>query len=146
METYTSGSSFSSPRWQPQLDLTAGIEYGWQARARSADQEGTWTAFNWFVPTVARLPYRLDQNTPNPFNPRTIISFTLAGEGPAQLRVFDIRGRQVWTRELGSLGVGAHRLPWQGVDNNGAALPSGIYFYRLEAGQFSETRKMVLTR
>ncbi len=145
-ETVVGDLLIASATWRPELNLTAGTEYGWQARARSNDQQGTWMAFNWFVPTAVRLPYRLDQNSPNPFNPRTIISFNLAGDGPARLRVFDIRGHQVWTRDVGSLGVGTHQLPWQGVNNTGAALPSGIYFYRLEAGQFSETRKMVLTR
>jgi len=87
---------------------------------------------------------RLSQNRPNPFNPRTEISFELARGGPATLRVFDANGRLVRTLVEGSLQTGPHRAEWDGMDSRGRKATSGVYFYRLTAPGFESAKKMLL--
>jgi hypothetical protein len=87
---------------------------------------------------------RLSQNRPNPFNPRTEISFELARGGPATLRVFDASGRLVRTLVEGSLQTGSHRAEWDGMDSRGRKATSGVYFYRLTAPGFESAKKMLL--
>ncbi|KPJ58469.1 MAG: hypothetical protein AMJ46_14150 [Latescibacteria bacterium DG_63] len=88
----------------------------------------------------------LTQNYPNPFNPYTKITFSLTKPGRVVLRIYSIAGRTVRTL------VDAHREPgsyselWDGRAEDGRELPSGVYFYRLEAGEFMATRKMVLLK
>jgi hypothetical protein len=88
----------------------------------------------------------LAQNYPNPFNPATEISFGLKEPTNVSLRIFDAAGRLVRELAAGPHSAGSHRATWDGRDANGAAVSSGIYFYRLEAGAFSRTRKLVLLR
>ncbi len=88
----------------------------------------------------------LHQNLPNPFNPRTTIRFELATAGHAELAIFDAAGRHVATLLNGEYPVGEHELIWQGRDDEGRPVGSGIYFYRLEAASRSETRKMILLK
>lgn len=88
----------------------------------------------------------LDQNTPNPFNPVTTISFALAEPSPVRLAVYDDRGRQVRVLIQGVLGGGRHRITWDGKDGNGRNVASGVYSYRLESRELSQTRKMTLVR
>jgi hypothetical protein len=88
----------------------------------------------------------LAQNRPNPFNPRTEIRFSLPASGPARLVVFDAAGRVVATLAAGSMGAGEHRVFWDGRTASGASAASGVYFYRLEAKGFRDSRRMVLLR
>jgi hypothetical protein len=94
-------------------------------------------------PTITRL----FANVPNPFNPATTIRFDLAEPATVELRVYDIGGRLVRTL-VGSerRTSGAHEARWDGRNDAGAAVSSGIYLYRLEADAFRETRKMTLIR
>jgi hypothetical protein len=85
--------------------------------------------------------YRLAQNYPNPFNAQTRIEFELSQAGEARLDVFDITGRYVETLARGPLSAGSHEVVFDARD-----LPSGIYFARLSAGDFMETRRMLLVR
>ncbi|NMC45184.1 MAG: T9SS type A sorting domain-containing protein, partial [candidate division Zixibacteria bacterium] len=96
----------------------------------------------------APLPaaFTLDQNHPNPFNPTTTISFTLPKTMTARLDVFDILGRTVRTLHDGPMTAGTHALVWDGKDGEGRAAASGIYFYRLRAGDAGQTRKMILVK
>ncbi|MGH7454326.1 MAG: T9SS type A sorting domain-containing protein, partial [bacterium] len=92
----------------------------------------------------ATLPegYALEQNYPNPFNPSTVISFQLPVNSRVTLKVFDVLGREVATLvDHEVLTAGHHARSWEA--NNAT---SGVYFYRLVAGDFQETRKMILTR
>ncbi|MGD1047742.1 MAG: FlgD immunoglobulin-like domain containing protein [Candidatus Krumholzibacteriaceae bacterium] len=88
----------------------------------------------------------LAQNFPNPFNPATKITFGLKGPGGVSLRIYDATGRLVRVLVKGDLSAGRYAEPWDGKDNGGRAVASGIYFYRLDAGTFTQTRKMVLLR
>jgi len=75
----------------------------------------------------------LCQNSPNPFNPQTQISYRLANAGQVELQVFDIAGRLVRTLVTGRQPAGIHSLSWAGKDDQGQRLASGVYFYRLRA-------------
>ncbi len=85
--------------------------------------------------------YEIDQNYPNPFNPITTIRFKLPESGNVRLNVFDGLGRLVTNLINKKLNAGSFEVKW-----NGDAFASGIYFYRLEAGSFISTKKMILTK
>jgi hypothetical protein len=92
------------------------------------------------------LTYKLGQNYPNPFNPNTTISFQIPAAGHVSLNIYDASGKLVRTLTDGHWGEGLHAVNWNGMDNNGTAVASGIYFYKLDAGSFVKTKKMVLLR
>jgi hypothetical protein len=96
--------------------------------------------------TTPALQFALDQNWPNPFNPVTRIGFSTAGDGPVSLRIYDIAGRLVRTLVNDFRPAGTYREIWDGHDDSGARVASGIYFYRLDSGQRSITRKAMLLR
>jgi probable HAF family extracellular repeat protein len=91
--------------------------------------------------TEEQLPiaYRLSQNYPNPFNPSTLIRFELPEDSPVRLTVYDILGREVQVLANDWYTAGSHT-----VEFDASRLPSGVYLYRLEAGGFTETKRMVL--
>ena len=91
----------------------------------------------------SQVPKRFDlcQNYPNPFNPSTTISFYLPSKSFVTLKVFDIMGREIATLINGELSAGDHIQQWIATN-----ISSGIYFYRLHAGSFTQTKKLVLLR
>lgn len=89
--------------------------------------------------------FTIGQNYPNPFNPTTNIDFSLPTPTAWTLSVINISG-QVVKRYTGAAGVGSVTVTWDGTDQDGQTVATGIYFYRLDAGEFSETRKMVLMK
>jgi len=93
--------------------------------------------------------YVLSQNYPNPFNPTTWITFgipTRAGEVEVRLEIFTIDGRLVRSLVQNKLSPGTHRVQWDSRDNLGAAVPTGVYFYRIRAGEFTASRKLALVK
>ena len=88
----------------------------------------------------------LYQNHPNPFNPSTTIRFSLKDRGIVSLAIYDVAGRLVRVLVDDVIESGPHELTWDGKDNAGRGVASGVYFYRLRAGEFTDTRKMVLLR
>jgi hypothetical protein len=88
----------------------------------------------------------LYQNTPNPFNPSTTIRFTLAEAGEARLGVYDTTGRLVAVLLDGYAGAGTTAIEWDGRNQGGHPVASGVYFYRLTVNGFSSTRKMLLMK
>jgi hypothetical protein len=97
---------------------------------------------DWCAPST----YLLYQPYPNPFNPVCTIRYDIAHAGRARLRVFDLNGSLVRTLVDSWREPGAYSEVWDGKADDGSALPSGVYFYRLEAGDFVATRKMVLLK
>lgn len=85
-------------------------------------------------------------NHPNPFNPQTSISFALDADKPVQLDVYNIRGQRVVRLLDDVLDAGVHHISWAGEDSDGKAVASGLYFYRLQAGSYRKTRKMMLLK
>jgi len=90
--------------------------------------------------------YDLGQNYPNPFNPETRIAFALPSAGEIRLAIYNVLGREVRTLVSSHMEAGQHTAVWDSRDNAGAAAASGVYFYRLEAGGYSMTRKMMLLK
>jgi hypothetical protein len=85
-------------------------------------------------------------NHPNPFNPSTTIRYTLGDAGHVQLVVFDTAGRRVRSLVDATEAAGGHTVTFDGRDDRGGILASGVYFYRLQAGGIAQTRKMVLLK
>jgi len=106
------------------------------------------TATNVQTPDPAALPgsFTLHQNYPNPFNAGTQIRFSLVAAGPVGLRVYNMLGQLVKTLADGDLPAGEHQAHWDGTDQNGSALSSGVYFYRLEAEGQGDVKRMALVR
>lgn len=88
----------------------------------------------------------LQNNYPNPFNPETTIRFSLKQAMPARLSIYNLKGQLVKTLVDGQLTEGMHNAVWNGKDNNNRSVASGVYFYRLKAGSYVSTRKMILTK
>jgi hypothetical protein len=85
--------------------------------------------------------YQLDQNYPNPFNPTTQIKYTLAEKSNVTLKVFDMLGREVTTLVNGTQSAGTHS-----IDFNASNLASGLYIYKIQAGNFTQSKKMMLLK
>lgn len=90
--------------------------------------------------------YELYQNIPNPFNPVTVIRFSLPEPTPTRLEIYNIRGERVLVLINQFMDSGEHYINWDGQNSEGRSVSSGIYFYRLVAGDFVQTRKMVMIR
>ncbi len=88
----------------------------------------------------------LYQNYPNPFNPSTTIRFDLPAASNTVLRIFDVTGRLVATLADGRMDAGQHTVVWNGKNNRGRIVASGVYFCRLQAGKLVATRKIVVLR
>jgi len=95
------------------------------------------------APAITRM---LHQNYPNPFNPETTIGFDLPKSSHANLSVYNVKGQLVKTITDGNLEFGKHSFVWNGTDNDGRNVSSGIYFYRLTANGNVETKKMMLMK
>jgi hypothetical protein len=108
------------------------LEYGKTTTGAEGDQ----------VPSVVVLK----QNAPNPFNPTTRIEFSLPSERDVRLDVFDVQGKLVRRLYVGRAKRGLTSLFWNGDDDRGQQVGSGVYFYRLEAGSETVSKKMVLLK
>lgn len=94
------------------------------------------------LPTVLTL----GQNVPNPFNPQTMIEFSLPTRATAQLTIHDLRGRLVRTLRSGSMEAGSHQVMFDGTADDGRRLASGVYVYRLRAGGETQVRRLSLVK
>ncbi|HQV31422.1 MAG TPA: FlgD immunoglobulin-like domain containing protein [Calditrichia bacterium] len=97
-------------------------------------------------PTPNPQGFQLFQNYPNPFNPSTQIEFDIAAPGWTELNIFDIAGRAVRSLHAGVLTPGHYNLQWDGKDDAGRPVSSGVYFYQFSSGPFSLAKKMMLIR
>jgi hypothetical protein len=103
---------------------------------------------------VGSIPveYSVSQNYPNPFNPTTTISYALPEPSVVRLSVYNALGQEVATLVNGQVGAGSQSVAWNASNRTGSALPSGIYFYRVQATsvssgkEFSETKRMMLMK
>ena len=96
-------------------------------------------------PTVP-TNYVLAQNYPNPFNPTTQILFTIPRNERVTLSIFNVLGQRIATLVDGLLTQGTHVVTWNGRDNRGMQLPSGVYFYTLKAPGFAESKRMLMLK
>jgi len=96
---------------------------------------------------AAVVPLRLDQNWPNPFNPTTSIEFRVPPVGEqVSLRIYDVAGKFVRTLANGPLDAGLHRRVWDGRDQDGSRVASGVYHYELRVGEHRASRRMLLLK
>ncbi len=109
--------------------------------------------FNHAIPIKAQgtgkgvpVAFGLSQNYPNPFNPTTVVSYQLPVASQVTIKVFDILGKEVATLMNGAQEPGYYSVQWNGRSDAGVPLASGIYFYRMRAGQFSAINKMLLLK
>jgi predicted CXXCH cytochrome family protein len=92
------------------------------------------------------LKFALDQNFPNPFNPSTTISFSVAKKEPVRIQVFDINGQLVNTLLDQEMEAGRYKIVWSGDDRAGNTVASGVYFVKMHATSFESVRKMLMVR
>lgn len=107
----------------------------------SPDFEGKSLALRGAAESALPESYALDQNYPNPFNPTTDISFDLPATSHVNLTIFNVLGQEVTTLVDDRMDAGTHTVEW-----NASSYSSGVYFYRISAEQFSETKKMMLLK
>ena len=149
------GPDFSS--WSPSQNSIALLDASWdpptsewptnEIQFHMVWMDAT-SVCNWAgVDDPTPLAFKLYHSTPNPFNPRTEIRFDLSEPAPVQLSVYDVQGRLVRALVSGSVkSAGQHTSVWDGLDERGMAVPSGVYFYHLEVGDYTEAKRMVLIK
>jgi len=146
------------------IDHTANANHGWMGTTKQADDsDPSWvasdrpktvSAMGQTMPlaqsseTAVSLPqaFALYANYPNPFNNQTTITFALPESRQVQLAIYDVTGRLVKNLAGGEFSAGEHRLTWAGMNDQGEIVPSGIYFYRLSAGDWSAVQRLVLVK
>jgi len=96
--------------------------------------------------TERSLQFRLEANYPNPFNPSTEIRYEIPSPLPVKLVVFDLLGREVKVLVDGIQSPGEHRISWDGRNSTGQNVGSGTYLIRLDAGDYTQTQKLILVR
>ena len=136
-DDYTWGSNSQSPPYHPNAD-----------GGRTMFMELIFNVTGWGTddPTTPAVTNVLQQNYPNPFNPTTTIEFDLPKEGNARLDIFNLKGQLVKTLVDTDLTSGRHSYVWNGTDERGTGVSSGIYLYRLSGNGWSQTRKMMLVK
>jgi PKD repeat protein len=90
--------------------------------------------------------YELRQNYPNPFNPETTIRYQLPEPAAVQLRVFDLQGKMIRILASRKMDAGEYQVLWDGRNEAGQSMPSGVYVLRIEAGKFAEQKRMILIK
>jgi hypothetical protein len=112
------------------------------------DAKGDRFAKNSITSNMKVIPteFALSQNYPNPFNPSTEIRFDLPVTTNVRLSIFNIQGQEIRTLINGNMEAGAQHVTWDGTDNSGKNISSGVYFYRISADKFSQTKKMMLLK
>jgi hypothetical protein len=97
---------------------------------------------------VSNLPtqFRLSQNFPNPFNPATTLEYDLPGNCDVTIKIYNILGQEVATLLNEQKEAGRYKISWDGQDKDGEKVSTGIYFYRIKAGDFEESKKLLLVK
>ncbi len=103
---------------------------------------------NWIEQKDESVPFHFEllPNYPNPFNTRTVITYTLPAAAEVELAIFNTKGEKVAVLAIGYKSEGRHAVVWDGHTSNGKTAASGMYFYRLKAGDFRQARKMTLLK
>ena len=89
------------------------------------------------------VDYTLGQNYPNPFNPSTLINFSVPKDDFVTIKIFNTIGQEITTLFSGFVKTGTHILNWNGIDRNGKQVSTGTYIYRMTAGEFNQSKKMI---
>jgi hypothetical protein len=112
------------------------------------DDKGNAWSYTLTVRAASGNPARTElfENSPNPFNPTTAIRFALKETGPVNLAVYNSLGQKVRILADGPRSAGMHTVMWDGRDDAGRAVSSGVYFARMHAGKYEKTQKMLYAR
>ena len=118
---------------------------------RSSEEEIVLNVLISILPKRLPTQTQLLANYPNPFNPETWIPFKLAQDSTVTARIYDVTGKQIRIIELGHVAAGNYvevnkAIYWDGKTEDGEQVSSGTYFYQIEAGDYTETRKMVILK
>ncbi len=98
------------------------------------------------VPDVPEFVTELSGNYPNPFNPETHVAFSLAEDSDVSIEIYNIKGQKVKTLVNEKLDKGEYNLVWAGKDDHDKQVGSGVYFYKMKAGRYTATKKMILLK
>jgi len=138
---------FTQVSYRGAFDPTLPMSQQWTAGWTNFDPQGTnYLTSVETMTSVIPSDFTLEQNYPNPFNPATAIRFQLSAAGNVSLKIYDVLGRQVATLVSGTRTAGSHVVQWDGRDDRGQAVSSGVYLYQLATGASVVTRKMMLTK
>jgi subtilisin-like proprotein convertase family protein len=136
----------SAGEWQIWVSDNVGADTGvlhtWCVRVYGSSPTGVDDGTSGTIPRA----YVLENARPNPFNPATVVKYGAPVGGPATLRVYNVAGRCVRTLVSGEVTAGYHEARWDGRDDGGAAVSSGVYFFRLEAPGYRGSTKAVLLK
>jgi hypothetical protein len=97
-------------------------------------------------PVVPVINTALHGNFPNPFNPETTISYSVKGTSPVTVEIYNTKGQKVKTLVNETKGEGNYTVKWDGTDNNNQKVTSGVYFYRMNSGKYTSSKKMILMK
>ena len=111
---------------------------------------GFWKSGWWAIVTGEEVPVALRnelfQNYPNPFNPSTTIEYMVGDEDLIEITIFNVKGQKIRTLVRDFKSPGRYRVHWDGRNDRGATVSTGMYFYRFRAGSYSPVKKMLLIR
>jgi len=96
--------------------------------------------------TEIPLVTALQKNYPNPFNPETTIRYSLSNNGPVKIQIYNIKGQLIRNLVNENKKAGNYTVIWNGKDEQGKSVSSGIYFYRMQSSKYSATQKMMLMK
>ena len=140
-----SGNSNSTKNYSFTDKPSGGTSFSY--KLKQIDVDGS---FQYYDPVTVSLAVssapQLLQNSPNPFNPSTTIKFYIPNASDVSIKIYDIMGREVTTLINQQATAGYHNVYWNGKNSRGENVASGVYLYRLTAGNFSETKKMNLLK
>ena len=152
--TDNTGNAFPTEPSYTITGLEEGEEYKVKIRARYDGSSGDWSGEAVITviesqaskPVVPSLPFGLEANYPNPFNPETQIAYTLSTAGPVKLAIYNILGQRVRILVQEIQAAGSYQVVWKGRNDQGAPVASGIYLYRLSSTQEVQVRRLLLLK
>lgn len=127
-------------------DSTSVVEWTWDPNGNLLARESHSFTVTVDEPAAPGPAFALSPAVPNPFHGTTAIRFTVPHETRVDLVVYDLTGRRVRTLARGTVPAGEHAAVWDGRDAAGVAVATGVYFYRLDAGALSATRRLAFVR
>jgi len=140
---YLQDALFTPVSYRGAFDPALAMYQQWTASWTNFNPQG----FTVDAPEDAPVFSQLLGNFPNPFNPTTEIRFALSDRSAVDIQIFDLQGRLVKDLTHGRLfEAGSHGVQWDGTNTTGQAQASGVYFYRMDSDEYSETRKMMLVK
>jgi hypothetical protein len=145
------GAPAAAGQWSTNGTLGQSTPIGVAMAAADTLRAGFWYAYDTGTPTGLKTVLgpptnRLYQNYPNPFNPNTTIDYDVSVAGDVNITVFNVRGQRITTLVDVFRAPGRYAAAWDGFNERGQRVASGIYFYRIRIGQFQDVKKMIVLK